>query len=314
MKDKTQYVIGIDGGGTKTVAVLADLKGKTLKRVETGSTNPNKIGFEKAIFNLKKIIAKITKSYSKDKIGFCYLGLAGGLERDEEKREKIKNFLEKEFSFPVKVEGDQKIAFRSGTDAQNGLLIISGTGSISMGWRKKREAIAGGWDWLLGDQGSAFWAGKRTLEEVAKSFDGRKPATKLQNLIFRKWKIKEEKDLYQKFYGPDFVEKTASVSKILDSAVLKGEKIVKKILKEAGKELAQMAISVVKKLKFKEEFPIVLVGGMFKSKIVLKTVKKEMRKYARGARFVRPKKEPVVGAVKLALESLNKLETQSENL
>lgn len=300
-----KYLIGIDGGGTKTIATLTDLNGKILKKIQTGSTNPNKIGLEKAIFNLRELLSRVSKDFPQEKIALAYLGLAGGLERDREKRAQIKKILEKEFSFPILVEGDQKIAFRSGTDEKEGIVIIGGTGSIVMGWRGKKEAISGGWDWLLGDQGSAFWVGKKALEEAIKSFDGRvKKSSKLESLIFKKWKIKTGKDLYQRFYDANFVEKVASVSKIVDLAANQGDKVAKGILKEAGKELAQMAIAVIEKLKFKKEFPIVLIGGMFKSKIVFAEVKKEIKKFVPKVQFIRPKKEPVVGAIKLALENL----------
>jgi N-acetylglucosamine kinase-like BadF-type ATPase len=54
-----EFVIGIDGGGTKTTAALASIKGKILKEIEIDSTNPNKIGFKRAILNLRKLISKI---------------------------------------------------------------------------------------------------------------------------------------------------------------------------------------------------------------------------------------------------------------
>lgn len=305
MKNKEGYIIGIDGGGTKTVGILADLRGNILKKIETASSNPNKIGLEKAIFHLKNLLLKISKNCQKEKIKIAYLGLAGGLERDKKKRERIEKVLRKKFPFLIKVDGDQKIAFRSGTKEKNGMVIIAGTGSISMGWKGEKEAISGGWDWLLGDHGSAFWVGKKALEEALKSFDGRKPTQKLQNLIFRKWKIKDGQDVYQKFYTLNFVEKVASISKLVDFAAKKNDKLAKKILEEAGRELSKMAMAVIKKLKFqKEKFPIVLIGGMFKSKIVLKRVKKEIKKFAPQAKFIRPKTNPAIGAIRIAIEQL----------
>ncbi len=300
---KEKYLIAVDGGGTKTIAVMSDLKGRILKKAKTGSTNPNKIGFEKAIFNLKKIIFKITKGCPRNQIGFCYLGLAGGLEKDKEKKKKIEKFLKKIFSFPIKVEGDQKIAFRSGTDEIDGVLIIAGTGSISMGWRGKKEEVSGGWDWLLGDQGSAFWIGKKALEEAIKTFDGRRKETLLRKTIFQKLKIKNGKELYQKFYQKNFVKKVASISVMVDEIALKGNKTARKILEEAGKELNQMALSVIKKLKFRKQFPLVLVGEVFNSKFVFQRVKKEIKKYYPQVQFIRPKKPPIFGGIKIALEN-----------
>lgn len=308
VENSQKYVIGVDGGGTKTVAILADFQGKTLKRIEAGSTNPYKLGMEKATLNLKQILFKVSKSFPEKEIALAYLALAGGLERDKRKKIQIERILEKEFSFPILVEGDQRAAFCSGTDLKTGILIIAGTGSISMGWRGEKEAISGGWDWLLGDQGSAFWVGRKALENVIKSLDGRTtPFPYLKKLIFKEYKIKEEKDLYQKFYGSDFVEKIASLSKIVERASRK-EKIAQEILEKAAKELAQMAAAVIKKLKFQGNFPVVLVGGMFNSKIVLSSLKKELGKIVPEADFILPKTEPAMGAVKLAIKKISKNE------
>ena len=295
------YVIGIDGGGTKTIATFANLKGKILKKIKIGSTNPNKIGFEKAIFNLKELISKISKN---KKIKIAYLGLAGGLERDKEKKEKIKKELQKFFNFPILVEGDQRIAFRAGTNEKEGVVVIAGTGAISMGWRGKKEAISGGWDWLIGDQGSSFWVGKKVLEEIGKFLDGRRKDFRLRNFVFKKFKIKNEKELYDKFYCPDFIEKVASISKLVDQLSKRGGKFSKEILVEAAEEVSKMAISVIKKLNFgKEKFPVVFVGGMFKSRIFREKVKKEIRKVAKKANFILLKKKPAIGAIKLAIDT-----------
>jgi len=302
MKENNSYVIGIDGGGTRTVAVISNLKEKIVRKIETGPTNPNKIGFEKAISNLKELISKLSRN---KKIKFAYLGLAGGLERDKKKRDKIKRELQKLFNFPIFVEGDQRIAFRSGTDERDGVVVIAGTGAIAMGWKKGKEAISGGWDWLIGDQGSGFWVGKKVLEEIGKAVDGRRKDFKLRKFIFKKLKIKKESDLYKNFYSPNFVVKVALLSKFVDEFSKKNDKFSKKILVEAGKEIAEMAISVIKKLGFeKEKFPVVLVGGMFKSEIFRKVVERKIKNVAEKAKFILPKEEPVIGAIKLAIEKI----------
>jgi len=304
LKDK-KYVIGIDGGGTKTIGAIANLEGKILREIEIGSTNPNKIGFEKAILNLRKLISRISKN---KKIKITYLGLAGGLERDEEKRERIRKELQKFFKFPIFVDGDQKIAFRAGTNEKNGIVVIAGTGAIAMGLRGEKVAISGGWDWLIGDQGSAFWVGKKVLEEIGKALDGRRKDFELRKFIFKKLRIKKEVDLYNNFYCEDFVTKVASISKFVDQFSKKGDKFSKEILIEAAKEVSKMTISVIKKLNFeKEKFPVVFVGGMFKSEIFREEIKKEIKKFARKANFIVLKKKPVVGAVKLAIEKYKKI-------
>lgn len=319
------YVIGIDGGGTKTVAALSNLEGKILLKKEIGPSNPNKVGIKKALFNLTLSINKVLKGLSKDynppttsshrlrrwapNIKFVYIGLAGGLERDKEKKKEIEKEILKsfpEFLKKLKVEGDQKAAFYSGTNQKEGVVLISGTGSIAMGWKGKKEEISGGWDWLLGDQGSGFWIGKRALEIICKELDRRGPKTQhLRKLIFQKWKIKKDSDLIRKVYQKDFVEIVADLANLVEKAEKKKDKIARDLLIEAGKELALAANLVIKKLNFQKiKFPVVLVGSVFKSKVVLDTVKKEIKKFAPKAQFIRLKVEPVVGAIKLAIEQV----------
>jgi N-acetylglucosamine kinase-like BadF-type ATPase len=174
-----------------------------------------------------------------------------------------------------------------------------------MGWKGKKEAISGGWDWLIGDQGSGFWVGKRVLEEIGKALDGRRKDFELRKFIFKKLKIKREIDLYNNFYCEDFVEKVALISKLVDRFSKRGDKLSKEILIEAAKEVSKMAISVIKKLNFEnEKFPIVLVGGMFKSKIFREKVEGEIKKTARKAKFILLRKKPVIGAIKLAKEKV----------
>jgi N-acetylglucosamine kinase-like BadF-type ATPase len=308
-KSEKIYLIGVDGGGTKTVGALADLKGRILKKVEIGSTNPNKIGFENTLTHLKNLILRISKN---KKIKIAYLGLAGGLERDKKKREKIRKELQKYFDFPIFVDGDQKIAFRAGTEEKEGLVVIAGTGAIAMGWKGEKEAISGGFDWLIGDQGSAFWVGRKVLEEVGKFLDGRRNDFQLRRFIFKKLKIKKETDFYEKFYSEDFVRRVALISRFVDEFSKKGDKFSRKILIEAGREVSKMAITVIKKLNFKNrKFPVVLVGGMFKSKIFEKEVKKRIKRVAKKANFILLKRKPVMGAIKLAKEILIFLQKSS---
>ena len=312
--DKKNYVIGVDGGGTKTVAVLADLDGKILFQAKSGPSNPNKVGIKIAVLNLGEVLIKTSKKFSKEKIKSIYIALAGGLERDKEKREKIKRNLLKDFpqfsnlKKNLKIEGDQKAAFRSGTNKKEGIIIIAGTRSIVMGWRNKKEVISGGWDYILGDQGSGFWLVQKALQSVCKELDGRGPRTKfLTSLILKKWQKKNQGDplslIMKKVYQKDLIETVASLAPLVGRAAKKGDKMAKSFLVEAGEELALSAKVVIKKLGFsKKRFPLVLVGGVFKSEIILNTLKKEIKKIAPKSDFIFSKDKPVIGAVKLAID------------
>ena len=308
-----KYVIGVDGGGTKTVAVLANLNGKVLARAEVGPSNINKVGFKHAIDNIVKVLTQVSQEYEKDKIVFIYLGLAAGLERDKRKKKEIKKQLllipSLSWVLPknISIEGDQLIAFRSGTEEKQGIIIIAGTGSIVMGWDKKgKEVIVGGWDYLLGDDGSGFWIGKKALQAVCLSIDGFNSKSLLHPMILKKLKIKTEKDLMQEIYKPEMIKNIASLAPLVETAAKIGDKTAKDILFQASNKLIIRVNLVIKKLNLENKFfPLVLAGGVFKSKIILTKVKKDIKIIAPKANFIRLKQEPVIGAMKLALEQIS---------
>ncbi len=309
--EKTFFVIGVDGGGTATTVALADFSGRMVKKFSGGPSNSTKIGMTQAISNLGVCLMKTVSSVPKNRIALVYIALAGSLERDVAKRKLIKNLLLERFPAlyslrdKIIIEGDQKAAFRSGTDARDGVVLIAGTGSIAMGWRGKKEAIAGGWDYIMGDQGSAFRIGQRALHFVCKQLDGRSPDTGLlRRMIFTEFKIKQDTDLIKKIYGPGLVERVASIASVVDAAAQKKDAIAGKILISAGEEMALAALAVIKKLSFgKTRVPIVLAGGVFRAKIFSDEVKRKIKQKLPAAYFISPGQPSVVGAVKLAAEN-----------
>ena len=304
MKKSQKYVVGVDGGGTKTLAVLADLDGKILKRAKTGPSNPRNIGIEKSVFNLSQGIKKIIKNIERKNIIFVSVALPAIEEEYKSKKKEIKTKLSSALKISenkIIIDSDQVIAFKSGTDKKNGIVLIAGTGCVAHGWKNKKQAKISGWGYL-GDEGSAFWAGQKTYQAILKDLGRRGAKTLITKLVFRKWKIKTKENFVKKIYSNP-TKFIPLLSIFTEKAAEKKDKIACDILKQAGQELALAVNTVVKKLNFqKQSFPLVLVGGMFKSKIVLNTVKKEVKKTAPKTKFILPKNEPVVGAVKLALE------------
>lgn len=305
------FVIGVDGGATKTVAALADLNGKILKIGKAGSSNARNIGVESAAQNIVVAIKKILPK-NKIKISSVFIGLPG-IQESPERAPKFQReiFNDKKISLifreKFKIASDQIVAFQSGTDEKNGIVLIAGTGCAAYGWKKKKEHKSGGWGWLT-DEGSAFWAGQKIFQAVLKDLDGRGHKTLLTDFVFSKLRTKKQnqKLFRNKIYSRDFVNNVSSLSLVCDLASGKKDKVAENILVEAGKELALSAKTVIKKLDFQnEKFPLVLVGSMFKSKIILATVEKEIKKFAPKTEFIRPKTEPVMGAVKLAIEQLH---------
>jgi len=305
--NQNQYVIGVDGGGTKTVAALSNLKGKILKMAKTGSSSPVNIGVERAAENIAKSIKKVLRDSG---ILSTFIGLAAVQEQPRLKKAVKREILKKKEISPIfkgklEIGSDQIVAFRSGTNEKEGVLLIAGTGCVAHGWRKDREVKVSGWGWL-NDEGSAFWVGQAAFQALLKDLDKRGPKTKITNLAFKELKVKDTQELLKKVYSCP-MEIIPFFSVLADEASKKGDKIAREVLKEAGKELALSTKVVIEGLGFqKKAFPLVLVGGVFKAKIVERVVRREVKKIAPRVKFIRPKEEPVTGAVKLALEKIKR--------
>jgi N-acetylglucosamine kinase-like BadF-type ATPase len=288
------------------MAALADSEGKISKLVKTGPSNLRNVGIGKAILNICQAIKKVKKG---KKIGSIFIGSAAIEEEFKFEKEKIKREIRKKIKFRGKLEigSDQIVAFRSGADEKNGIVLIAGTGAVCHGWKNGKEAKTNGWGWL-NDEGSGFWVGQRGFQAIFKELDGRGEKTLITKLVFKNWRLKKKEDFLKKVYGKDSIRQVSLISRIVDEAAKRGDRIARKIMEEAGKELVFNVKKVIEKLNFKnEEFPIVLIGRVFESEIVLKIVKKEIKKIAPKAQFLIPqlKIEPVIGAVKLAIENLD---------
>lgn len=301
-KNCKKYVIGVDGGATKTIAALADLDGNILKTFKTGSSSPRNIGIEEAAENVAKGISRVFK----DNIVSVFVGLPAVEEEYKTKTEEIKKRIVKKTAkkFNVKVGSDQLVAFRSGTDERNGVVAIAGTGCVVHAWRGGREEKASGWGWLA-DEGSAVWIGKKVFEVIFKDMDGRGTKTELTKMVLDKMKVSTPEKLAEKTYGDKFLETISYLSVIADQAGKKGDKTARKILREGGEEVALSVDTVVKKINFQgKSFPLVLVGSMFKSQGFRKSFELYTRGVCSKADLIYPEALPVSGAVKLAIENI----------
>ncbi|MCH8741798.1 hypothetical protein IH779_02760 [Patescibacteria group bacterium] len=308
-KENIKYVIGVDGGGTKTIAALADLRGRILSQSKSGSSNPRNIGIKRAVLNITKAVNPLFKR--KGIIVSTVITLPAIEEEYQDKKKdilkllRIQRKISKIFKGKIKINSDQLAAFRAGTDEKDGIILIAGTGCVAHGWRGRKEAKASGWGWLA-DRGSAFWVGQRVFQAVLKDLDKRGEKTLLTRLVFQELKTKNINDFLKKIYSRNPTTIIPRISIVCDKAIQKGDKIAKKIMIEAGKEVALDAKTIIYELNFqKTKFTLVLAGSMFKTKTFLETVKKNISKSIPKAKFIRLKKGPVTGAVKLALEQVN---------
>jgi len=295
------YIIAIDGGGTKTVAVLADKDGKILRRKEGGPSVWRNVGMRESVKEINSLIKEVKGN--KEIETYC-ITLAGiEEERKGDKEDFVKKLREEGVREEVVMESDQSAAFRAGTEERDGVVVICGTGAVARGWRRPGVVKASGWGYLA-DEGGAFYTGIEGFRAVQKSFDRRGKHTEIENIICKEWNVASPEEVNGIVYS-DFKRYIPSISTFVGRAGDKGDEVARNILEKGAREMALSAKTVIKGLDFtKDDFPLVVVGGMFGSKTFTDIFEKEISSFSPKARIIKPE-DPVKGAVKLALERIN---------
>ncbi len=315
-----EYVLGVDGGGTKTLAAAADMDGKIVAEIQFGSSNFKSSGFERAKDNYTKGILslawKLKKSF-KDKTPFfkrACIGLAGLNTAYDRKmfnelvlNDDLRPILDIDNTIMV---NDTVIGLAAGSVKENRLIIIAGTGSNCYGINDKGvQAKANGWDHILGDEGSGFSMGIHTLRAVMRAYDGRGPETLLTRNVFEYLKIKDIDELNMWTYDTEFTkDRFASLSLVLCNTAEMGDRVAIKILKKEALEVILNIKTVARKLKLEnKDFDLVFVGKNFRcKKYFTDIIIEKLRNDFPLINFLPLTNRPVEGAVRLAVANIKK--------
>jgi len=305
-------LVGVDGGGTKTHAVILDLNSNLLGEGLAGPSNPLRVGVVKAATAIREAVDKACDAarLRRTDLVAAEVGLAGV--RRPELRARMHEALKNISTGIVVVVGDADIALHGVTEGEPGLIVIAGTGSICCGINADgKQACAGGWGPLAGDEGGGAWIARRGLRAIAHAADGRGPATSLSDAACSYFHVTNPDDLSTAIYAPSITnECLAGFGKFVIRAAKAKDRVAREILIEAGKELGLAANAVIRNLKLEREtFPVGYVGGVFASsgELVLSHLRAALLKTAPRAHLTRPQFPPAIAAARMARAHLNNL-------
>jgi glucosamine kinase len=297
-----RYVIGIDAGGTKTVGLLADETGKVHSKSISGGANllvKGELAVEKVLFDV------IESLEAPEPVAALCLGIAGVGQSGGEQviREVLRRLGQRQ---PIRVVKDALVALVAGAPSGIGIVVVAGTGSIAYGVDPKgHEARAGGWGYLLGDEGSAFWLGHYAVRHAIRAADGRGVATTLYPLICEKLGVSEPTELVEWFYDQELSRnRVADLASLVETASADGDEAAETLMDQASKHLASAARAVADHLDFPDPYPIVLAGGALKACPSLAPRITKLLDDLSDAEVRLLDVEPATGAVTLALELL----------
>jgi N-acetylglucosamine kinase-like BadF-type ATPase len=306
-------VIGVDGGGTKTVAWLAPLvddgTSQILGRGIAGPGNPRACGFDVAKDNIAAAIAAAFEeaSLARTTVARACIALAGAGRTTEQ--EQIAGWAtEQRIAKRVRICGDAEPVLAAAAADNCGIALIAGTGSLAWGRNELGETSrCGGWGYLLGDEGSAYAIAISGLRAAMQAADGRGPPTDLLPHFLHKLGAPTADALIAKVYSPDMSrDKLAALSQVVFDVATTDE-VAGSIVEGGVEDLAEMVVSLARQLNLSNGgYTLAMAGGVFQHQLsyadrVLRAVLDRMH----GLHLKRPSQfaiveEPVQGAVALA--------------
>lgn len=294
-------VLGIDAGGTKTICQLSDAAGTVLNEARGPGAGLHVMADAAVARTLGDVITRTLRTSDQSPAALC-IGMAGVDRPGEPERvSSIVRGIVPEAR--VLVVSDALIALEAGAPEAAGVVLIAGTGSMAFGRDADgRAARAGGWGYVLSDEGSGYWMGREALRAVMRAADRRGPDTALTPLVLAHWSADRPHDLVEKVYGGDPKPATvAALASLVERAADGGDAVAREIISRGAWELATAAVSVHGRLGLTQA-PTVLAGNLFRAMPSLRTsVAAHLEARLPGSE-VRPlTTEPVVGAVRLAL-------------
>jgi len=311
------YLLGVDGGGTKTIIAVANLDGKIIIEKLISSINFKSVGVkgakENLISGLNIIIEElINKDKNQPFFVSSYFGLAGlNTSYDENVYREIifnKDIIDYLNINKAVLCNDTVIGLAAGSMNKNRIIIICGTGSNCYGVNEEgKEAKANGWDYILADEGSGISMGIKTLKAIMRAYDGRGEPTLLTKTVFDFLKINSIDELNRWTYDIPFSkDRFASLSLPLCNTAEMGDKVAINILKEEAEEVIISVSTVVRKLNLENKnFDLVFVGNNFKCiKYFKKIILKKLKNMFPFINYVPLTNKPVEGAINLALKNL----------
>ena len=312
-----KYFLGIDGGGTKTHAVITDSECRIVGEGYGGAANPLRIGLEEAVLHIEQAAADACAQAGIElgNIDSACAAIAGI--NHPIHYHTMKDALDEALQVGgLELVTDARAALEGALDGKAGVVVIAGTGSIAIGLSPDgRTARAGGFGPTLSDEGSGYYIAQRALKAVISSFDGRSPRTMLAERVCNRLGVADPSDLPGVIYNSDSEPvDIAPLAELVDEAAREGDAVARQILTEAGRELGRLAASVIEKLGLHSTtFRVACVGSVFRSgELVLEPLREAVSRVSPHAEIGPPLYPPAIGAVKLAQNRTEMSDVRSE--
>jgi N-acetylglucosamine kinase-like BadF-type ATPase len=300
------YYLGIDVGGTKTQALIADDTGMVIGRGKCGAGNHEIVGYD----GLKAALATVTDQalaeagILRDQVAGAGFGIAG-YDWPSELAPTLEAIAVLGLSCPLKAVNDTVIGLVAGAEAGWGVAIVAGTGSNCWGRDSHgREGRVTGNGGQFGEYGGAGEIVGKALHAVAYEVFKRGPETALTQAFVQACGARNAGDLIEGLVL-GWYDLDAKLAPLVFQVARDGDSIARQVITWSGNELGETAVGVIHQLAIEQQdFEVVLVGSVWDGgSLIIEPARQAIWQVAPHARFNRLNVPPVVGAVLLGMES-----------
>lgn len=310
----TNYtVIGIDGGGSKTRGRL--VYGEQQVQRVIGSTRVGVVGFTEACERVVQLLVDLTNDAGIDKseIDAVVVGVAGiWLEEERQRFAHLLRIIARDSGFNLHdliATSDAEIALRGAFGSDAGIMLIAGTGTITLGKNKQGDLIrSGGWGIEIDDEGSGAWIGKKGLSACVKAIDGRGVQTSLLDKLADRYpqiSLKFPRTIVSAFMDKVF-EYHHLTQMVLEEAE-NGDSVCLEIVKEAAERLHENIMAVAKNIPG-IPLPVSFLGGLLENNTLIARELLNKIKEKDSFNVVEPKGTALDGAIEYCFELVAKSE------
>lgn len=305
-----KLILAIDGGGSRTRCLAIDRQGQVVSQAESGPSNHLLVDGEVVKRSLAEGIDETLKlaGLNREAVRCASAGFAG-VDFDGAGAPAMEESL-RDLGFEnLVINGDMVIAHAGALQLRPGVIALAGTGSVVLGIGTNDERIkVGGWGPIYGDEGSAYRIGEMSLRAAARAYDGRGPATVLQDALLSALNLNEFRETVSRVYVEGMEPREiAALSRVAYEVAEAGDEVARSLFLRAGDELAESVEAAIRQLKWGA--PDVMVsyqGSVIESCPLLRErFIEQVRRSVPNAAVVSPEFEPVIGAYLLGCQALD---------
>lgn len=301
----TEYYLGVDIGGTKSHALIADEAGRVVGFGETGPGSHEVVGYEGLSVAIHTILDQAVRSagIAKSQIAGAGFGIAGYDWPSE--RGPMRQIIESlGFGAPYELVNDAVIGLIAGASQGWGVAVVAGTSCNCRGRDPYgREGRVTGCGPAYGENAGGTELVAKAIEAVALAWTKRGPATILTERFIEAAGAHDVVDLLQGLSRGRY-RLRASTAPIVFAAAETGDEVAASLIAWAGQELGSLAVGVIRQLEFESlKFEVVQAGSFYKgSPVITEMMRRVVHQVAPLAEFVRLDVPPVIGGVLLGVE------------